>query len=113
MIAVQTQPNGPPPQEEPHDVPVYPENDPPPGRETAIKAAGGTREEEPAPRRADPAQPAQPEDVDEDDLDPKVPHSPPDVGQHEGQNKSHSKGETKGDTKDKSQVLFDENKVPS
>jgi hypothetical protein len=86
MCATQTEPNDPPPQEDPtHDVPVYPEKDPPPRRETAKK------EEEPEPRHADPGQP---EDVDEDDLDPKVPHSPPDAG--------------KG-----SRIVFDENKVPS
>jgi hypothetical protein len=94
MSATQTEPNDPPPQEEPtHDVPVYPEQDPPPGRETTIKAAGspGKKEEEPEPRHADPGQP---EDVDEDDLDPKVPHSPPDAG--------------KG-----GKIVFDENNVPS
>jgi hypothetical protein len=54
---IQTDPNDPPPpQEEPvHDVPVYPEQDPTPGREMD----GGS-------------------DVDEDDLDPQSPHSPPD-----------------------------------
>jgi hypothetical protein len=55
--AVQTDPNDPPPpQEEPvHDVPVYPEQDPTPGREMDSGS-----------------------DVDEDDLDPQSPHSPPD-----------------------------------
>jgi hypothetical protein len=92
MCATQTQPNDPPPQEDPtHDVPVYPEKDPPPGQETAIQGqAASKKEEEPEPRHADPAQP---EDVDEDDLDPKVPHSPPDAG--------------------KGKIVFDENKVPS
>jgi hypothetical protein len=66
--AVQKDPDSPPPpQEEPtHDVPVYPEQDPPPGRETT---GGGS-------------------DVDEDDLDPQAPHSPPDA-----------------------EVIFDENEV--
>jgi hypothetical protein len=56
--AAQTEPNDPPPpQEEPtRDVPVYPEQDPTPGREMD---GGGS-------------------DVDEDDLDPQSPHSPPD-----------------------------------
>jgi hypothetical protein len=74
-------PKDPPPQEEPtHDVPVYPERDPPPGEERAIKAAGGPVERErrrehqghgDAPKEGE-------DDVDEDDLDPQVPHSPPD-----------------------------------
>jgi hypothetical protein len=56
--SVQIDPDDPPPpQEEPtHDVPVYPEQDPTPGREIG---GGGS-------------------DVDEDDLDPQSPHSPPD-----------------------------------
>jgi hypothetical protein len=58
--AAQIDPNDPPaPQEEPHDVPVYPEQDPTPGREMAAGGEG---------------------DVDEDDLDPQSPHSPPDAG---------------------------------
>jgi hypothetical protein len=89
------EPNDPPPQQEPtHDVPVYPEHDPPPGQESAVRAAaqGGGKK---APGREDdqPVQGSEPgegrEDVDEDDLDPKVPHSPPDAG--------------------KQNVLFDEN----
>jgi hypothetical protein len=65
---MQQNPYDPPPQEEPtHDVPVYPEGDPPPAPEKAIKAG------EPDPKEGE-------EDVDEDDLDPQVPHSPPDVG---------------------------------
>jgi hypothetical protein len=57
--AAQTDPNEPPPpQEEPtHDVPVYPERDPTPGREAVGRGS----------------------DVDEDDLDPQSPHSPPDA----------------------------------
>jgi hypothetical protein len=55
-------PKDPPPQEDPtHDVPVYPEQDPPASDEQPIKAG------------------EQEEDVDEDDLDPQVPHSPPDA----------------------------------
>jgi hypothetical protein len=60
---MQQNPYDPPPQDEPHDVPVYPEGDPPPAPE---KAAG------PEPKEGEE------EDVDEDDLDPQVPHSPPD-----------------------------------
>jgi hypothetical protein len=83
------QPNDPPPQEEPtHDVPVYPERDPPPGQESAHRAAGG-KEDEGAPG----TDPVEPEDVDEDDLDPRKPHHPPDAG--------------------KEKIIFDENKVAS
>ncbi len=101
MSATQPGPNDPPPEQEPtHDVPVYPEGDPPPPRETAnersgrespagtIKAAGG-KEDEGGPR----GDPAEPEDVDEDDLDPQKPHHPPDAG--------------------KDKIIFDENKVAS
>ena len=39
----ETDPNDPPPPEDPtHDVPVYPEHDPPPEGQTPIKAAGKT-----------------------------------------------------------------------
>jgi hypothetical protein len=114
----QTDPNQPAPQEEPtHDVPVYPEQDPPPGHETSPIMASG----EPGPFGADPSicgagsrvsrdpregdeggppHPGTPSkgkdeghDVDEDDLDPKSPHSPPDVGRRK--------------------VIFDENEVVS
>ncbi len=49
VSATEPEPNDPPPQQEPtHDVPVYPEQDPPPSRETAIEAGekdeGGPRE---------------------------------------------------------------------
>ncbi len=56
----QIDPNDPPPpQEEPtHDVPVYPEQDPTPGNEKMVVGPDS--------------------DVDEDDLDPQAPHSPPD-----------------------------------
>jgi hypothetical protein len=84
----------PQPQETPtHDVPVYPERDPPPETEQPIKAAEGPSERErheeghgqgDAPKEGD-------EDVDEDDLDPQVPHSPPDAK--------------------KGRIVFDENKV--
>ncbi len=38
MSTTQTGPNDPPPEQEPtHDVPVYPEGDPPPPRETATE----------------------------------------------------------------------------
>jgi len=80
---MQTNPYDPTPQEDPtHDVPVYPEGDPPPSPEKAIKAHGGT----PPPGEGQ-------DDVDEDDLDPQAPHSPPDAN--------------------KGRVVFDENKVPS
>lgn len=81
------EPDDPPQQEPTWDVPVYPEHDPPPDREVDVGAFGGETD-----------QPVQgeepgwdPEDVDEDDLDPRVPHSPPDA----------SGG----------RILFDENKV--
>jgi hypothetical protein len=38
----ETNPYDPPPQEDPtHDVPVYPEQDPPPGTESPIRASAG------------------------------------------------------------------------
>ena len=78
----QTSPDDPPPQEEPtHDVPVYPEQDPPPGTESPIRAAAGPGEHDLPDEGED--------DVDDDDLDPQTPHSPPDVG--------------------KGRVIFDEN----
>ncbi len=41
MSTTQTGPNDPPPEQEPtHDVPVYPEGDPPPPRETATERLG-------------------------------------------------------------------------
>jgi hypothetical protein len=49
-----------------HDVPDFPEQDSPPGTETA--AGPGEHE---IPDEGE-------DDVDEDDLDPQVPHSPPD-----------------------------------
>jgi hypothetical protein len=88
MSVDQPGPNDPPPQQEPsHDVPVYPEKDPPPSRESAVRATGRDDEGEPS------SDPVVPEDVDEDDLDPRKPHHPPDV--------------------DKEKILFDENYVPS
>jgi hypothetical protein len=79
----ETNPYDPPPQEDPtHDVPVYPEQDPPPGTESAIRVSAGPGEN--SPDEGD-------DDVDEDDLDPQAPHSPPDVG--------------------KGRVIFDENEV--
>ncbi len=76
-----------PPQDPTHDVPVYPEHDPPPDRPVAAPASGSETDQ--------PVQGDEPgdghDDVDEDDLDPRVPHSPPDAG--------------------KDRVLFDENKV--
>src|SRR5262249_7644139 len=70
----ETAPDRPPPQEDPmHDVPVYPENDPPPGRETDLKAGGKPREGD----EGGPPNPGTPSrgkdeghDVDDDDLDP-------------------------------------------
>lgn len=60
-------PPPPEPEEDPtHDVPAFPEQDSPPGTETA--AGPGEHEN---PDEGD-------DDVDEDDLDPQVPHSPPD-----------------------------------
>jgi hypothetical protein len=94
----QTNPDDPPPQEEPtHDVPVYPEGDPPPAPEKAIQVAAGPGEDdvpdeggvtrashgqprEGMPRSAEPANAGPRDDVDEDDLDPQAPHSPPDIG---------------------------------
>jgi hypothetical protein len=64
----ETDPRDPPPQEEPtHDVPVYPQEDPPPARETAMRAAAADKNEDDH------------HDVDEDDLDPKKTHTPPDA----------------------------------
>lgn len=65
-------PDDPPPEEEPtQDVPVYPEGDPPPTPETAIRIAVGPGEHEEPDEGED--------DVDDDDLDPQAPHSPPDA----------------------------------
>jgi hypothetical protein len=83
--AAQTDPNDPPPQEDPtHDVPVFPEEDPPLPGETAIQAA------HPGEGGGEPAGGEEQHDVDEDDLDPQQPHSPPDAGKR---------------------VIFDENEV--
>jgi hypothetical protein len=69
----QVGPDDPPPQEEPtQDVPVYPEQDTPPGTESAIRVAAGPGGND-EPKEGE-------DDVDEDDLDPQAPHSPPDVG---------------------------------
>ncbi len=82
-------PNDPPQpsQQEPHDVPVYPEQDPPPDRPVDPQISGSESDQ--------PVQGDEPgddqDDVDADDLDPRVPHSPPDAG--------------------KSNVMFDENQV--
>ena len=65
-------PNDPPPEQDlTHDVPVYPEGDPPPTPETAIRVAAGPGEHDLPDEGED--------DVDEDDLDPQTPHSPPDI----------------------------------
>ena len=65
-------PNDPPPEQDPiQDVPVYPEGDPPPTPETAIRVAAGPGEHDLPDEGED--------DVDEDDLDPQTPHSPPDI----------------------------------
>jgi hypothetical protein len=65
----------PPEQEPPHDVPTFPEEDPPPGSETALRVVGTIQSAGPgehdSPDEGD-------DDVDDDDLDPQVPHSPPD-----------------------------------
>jgi hypothetical protein len=84
----QTDPNDPIPQEDPiHDVPVYPEGDPPPEPEKMARVAAGPGEEHEDSEDGE-------DDVDEDDLDPQVPHSPPDVtrgsvlfGEHFGSSK--------------------------
>jgi hypothetical protein len=61
----------PPPEEEPtHDVPNFPAEDTPPGTESAILWFAGPGEHD-SPDEGD-------DDVDDDDLDPQVPHSPPD-----------------------------------
>jgi hypothetical protein len=70
---MQIDPEDPPPQEEPtHDVPVYPEGDPPPAPETAIRVAAAGPGEHDLPDEGE-------DDVDDDDLDPQTPHSPPDI----------------------------------
>ena len=72
-------PKDPPPQEDPtHDVPVYPEQDPPAETQQPITAGGWTERERHQEGQGE-HQPEQEEDVDEDDLDPQVPHSPPDA----------------------------------
>jgi hypothetical protein len=78
-------PDDPPPEQDPtHDVPVFPEGDPPPSPETAIRVTAAGPGEHDLPDEAE-------DDVDEDDLDPQKPHSPPDGGQ--------------------GRVIFDEDKV--
>jgi len=78
-------PNDPPPEQDPtHDVPVYPEGDPPPSPETAIKVSAMGPGEHELPNEGE-------DDVDDDDLDPQKPHSPPDGG--------------------KGRIIFDEDKV--
>ena len=76
-------PKDPPPQEDPtHDVPVYPEHDPPAETQqpiTAAGAAGGPSERERHQEGQREGSKEGEEDVDEDDLDPQVPHSPPDA----------------------------------
>jgi len=93
-------PTTPPPEEEPtHDVPTFPEQDPPPGSETAIRLAATVHDAGPGehdspdegathashgqphegvPRNMSGQCPRNDDDVDDDDLDPQVPHSPPD-----------------------------------
>ena len=74
-------PPSPEPEKDPtHDVPAFPEQDSPPGTETA---AGPGEHEMPDEGE---------DDVDDDDLDPQVPHSPPDGK--------------------KGRIVFDENDVP-
>jgi hypothetical protein len=98
MSVDQPGPHDPPPQEEPtHDVPVYPEKDPPQSHESAMEVAAKGRSATDPTGREDEGEPlgdpVEPEDVDEDDLDPRKPHHPPDVRQEK--------------------ILFDENYVPS
>lgn len=77
-------PSPPQPEQDPtHDVPTYPPTDTPPGTETAIVWFSGPGEHD-SPDEGD-------DDVDDDDLDPQVPHSPPDGG--------------------KGRIVFDENGV--
>lgn len=119
-------PNDPPsPEEEPtHDVPTFPEEDTPPGTETAIRIGGDVRRvagfkfaghmpaagpgEHDSPDEGD-------DDVDEDDLDPQVPHSPPDAthashGQtREGMPRSVSGRRPRNGKKGR--IVFDENYV--
>jgi hypothetical protein len=68
-------PDDPPQQEPTHDVPVYPEHDPPPDRKVDVGALGGETDQPVQGEEPDGGQ----EEVDEDDLDPRVPHSPPDA----------------------------------
>ncbi len=84
----------PPPEQDPtHDVPAFPEQDEPPPRETAMESSGAIGFESPG-RAAGPGEHEIPgeedDDVDDDDLDPQVPHSPPDG---------------------KKRIIFDENEV--
>jgi hypothetical protein len=47
--ATQIGPDDPPPQEDPtHDVPVYPEQDPPPGNESAIRVSADAERHAPS-----------------------------------------------------------------
>jgi hypothetical protein len=84
--------NTPPePEEDPtHDVPAFPDQDSPPGTVTARGPGGATHASHGPPREGMPRNmrgqwprkcetPDEGEDdVDDDDLDPQVPHSPPD-----------------------------------
>ena len=89
-------PNDPPAPEPTHDVPVYPEHDPPPDQENAVSARG---EEDDQPVQG--TEPGEGQDVDEDDLDPKVPHSPPDAGKRNAAQRNDAQ----------QKVIFDENKM--
>lgn len=78
-------PRPPEPEEPPsHDVPTFPPQDSPPGTETATRLGGfdsAVGFESPG-RFEGPGEHDGPgegdDDVDDDDLDPQVPHSPPD-----------------------------------
>ena len=87
-------PQTPEPEKDPtHDVPAFPEQDSPPGTETA--AGPGEHE---LPDEGE-------DDVDDDDLDPQVPHSPPDTT-HASQGRQRPRNDKKR------RIVFDENGVP-
>jgi len=77
-------PQPPQPEEPAHDVPTFPPEDSPPGTETALRLErfdSAVGFESPG-RPGGPGERESPgegqDDVDDDDLDPQVPHSPPD-----------------------------------
>ena len=75
MSETQIRHDPPPPEDPTHDVPVYPENDPPPGGETRDQGRGQDRAQGDEGGPPNPGIPSKGKDaghdVEEDDLDPR------------------------------------------